>query len=128
MSIFTKIIAGEISCEKIAEDDKFFCFMDIRPVGPGHVLVVPKEEIDYFFDMEDDFTAEMMVFAKKIAAALKKVVPCKKVGLLVVGIEVPHVHVHLIPINSVADTNFEKAKEADPAELKALGEKIRNAL
>lgn len=121
-------MAGEIPCEKIAEDDTFFCFMDIRPVATGHVLVIPKAEIDYFFDLEDDLTSAMMQFSKKIAAALKKVVPCKKVGLMVVGIEVPHVHIHLVPINAVGDTNFANAKEADLDELKALGQKIRAAL
>lgn len=102
-SIFSKIAAGEIPSYKIAEDDKYFAFLDINPMVKGHVLVIPKQETDYIFDLDDDILADMMIFAKKIAVALKKAVPCRRVGVMVLGMEVPHAHIHLIPINKESD-------------------------
>ncbi|MDA0321343.1 MAG: HIT family protein [Verrucomicrobia bacterium] len=127
-TIFTKIINGEIPCEKLAEDDRFFSFLDIRPIHEGHTLVIPKREIDYIFDLDDDLLAGVMHFARPIAAALKAVVPCKRIGIMVAGIEVPHAHVHLVPISDVGDLNFGHARAADPAALAALAEKIRDHL
>ena len=97
-TIFTKILNGEIPCYKLSEDEKYFSFLDIRPVNPGHALVIPKKEVDYIFDMEDPSLGGMMIFSKKIARAIKKVVLCKKIGVMVAGLEVPHAHIHLIPI------------------------------
>lgn len=105
-TIFSKILAGEIPCYKIAENEQFLSFLDVSPVATGHALVIPKTEVDYIFDMEDDHLAEMHVFAKKVAKALKTVVPCKKIGVAVVGLEVPHAHIHLIPMNTIGDMNF----------------------
>ncbi|MCK9481005.1 MAG: HIT family protein [Bacteroidia bacterium] len=105
-TIFSKIIKGEIPCYKIAEDDKHLAFLDIMPVTKGHVLVIPKEPIDYYFDLSESQMNSLHAFAKKIALAVKKVIPCKKVGLSIVGLEVPHVHIHLIPMNAVSDMNF----------------------
>ncbi len=105
-TIFSKILAGEIPCYKIAENEQFLSFLDVSPVATGHALVIPKMAVDYIFDMEDDHLADMHVFAKKVAKALKTVVPCKKVGVAVVGLEVPHAHIHLIPMNSIGDMNF----------------------
>ena len=127
-TLFSKIIAGEIPCEKIAEDDQFFAFMDIRPISPGHVLVISKQETDRFFDLEDKLLAAVMPFAKAIALAIEKVVPCQRVGILVAGIEVPHAHVHLVPIQEIADWSFANAKPGDMAEIKSLAEKIRATL
>ena len=107
-TIFTKIVHGEIPCYKIAEDDRFFAFMDINPVAKGHTLVIPKRENDYIFDLEDDEIASMMVFAKKVAKAIEKAVPCKRVGVAVIGLEVPHTHIHLIPISKEGDMDFRK--------------------
>jgi len=101
--IFSKIIAGEIPSYKIAEDDKFFAFLDINPMTEGHTLVIPKKEIDYIFDIDDNTLAQMTLFAKKIAVALKKAVPCQRIGMMVIGMEVPHAHIHLIPINKESD-------------------------
>jgi len=109
-TIFTKIINGDIPSYKIAEDDDFYAFLDINPLAEGHTLVVPKSPIDYVFDIEDKNLGNMMIFAKKIAIAIKKNIPCKKVGIAVVGLEVPHAHIHLIPINDVYDINFQKEK------------------
>ena len=107
-TIFSRIIAGEIPCYKIAENDKFFAFMDINPVAKGHTLVVPKWENDYIFALEDDEIAEMMVFAKKVAKAIEKAIPCKRIGVAVIGLEVPHAHIHLIPIVTEGDLDFKK--------------------
>jgi histidine triad (HIT) family protein len=109
-SIFTKIVNGDIPCYKIAENDKFLAFLDVMPLNEGHTLVVPKVEIDYIFDLDDDLLSEMMVFAKKVAIKIKKVIPCRKIGVAVVGLEVPHAHIHLIPINSVSDMDFGREK------------------
>ncbi len=105
-SIFSKIIAGEIPCYKIAEEEDFFAFLDIRPLAKGHTLVIPKKEIDYIFDLEDDLLSSYMVFAKRVSRAIQKAVPCKRIGMAVVGLEVPHAHIHLIPINKISDMNF----------------------
>lgn len=109
-SIFSKIISGEIPSYKVAENAKFLAFLDITPLKEGHVLVIPKVEIDYIFDLDDDLLGEMMMFSKTVAHKIKKVIPCKKIGVTVIGLEVPHAHVHLIPINSVSDMDFSKPK------------------
>jgi len=128
-TIFTRIIKGEIPCYKIAEDEKYFAFLDINPLAKGHTLVVPKEETDYLFDLSDDILAGMAVFAKKIAGAIEKSVPCKRVGVAVLGLEVPHAHIHLIPINELSDINFMRPKlKLKPEEFEAVAVKIRNAL
>lgn len=105
-TIFSKIIRGEIPCYKIAENDNFFAFLDIRPMAKGHVLVIPKHETDYLFDLDDQILSEMIVYSKRIAKAVQKAVPCKRIGLMVIGMEVPHAHVHLIPINAERDMNL----------------------
>jgi histidine triad (HIT) family protein len=110
MTIFTKIVKGEIPCYKIAEDEKFLAFLDVFPLAKGHVLVIPKTEIDYIFDLNDADFSEMFLFAKKVSKAVKAAIPCVKVGISVIGLEVPHAHIHLIPMNSVSDMNFSKAK------------------
>lgn len=114
MTIFSKIIAGEIPCYKIAENEKFFSFLDINPVNWGHTLVVPKRETDYIFDITDEELGEMIVFAKRVAKALKSVLPCRKVGVTVLGLEVPHAHIHLVPLQQEGDMDFKK-KISDPA-------------
>lgn len=107
-TIFSRIIQGEIPCYKIAENDKFFAFLDINPVSKGHTLVVPKKEVDYIFTLGDEELGEMMVFAKKVAAAIEKAMPCKRIGVAVIGLEVPHAHIHLIPIVEEGDLDFKK--------------------
>ena len=107
-TIFSRIVKGEIPCYKIAEDEQFFAFMDINPVAVGHTLVIPKREDDYIFNLEDDEIGAMMVFAKKVAKAIEKAVPCKRIGVAVIGLEVPHAHIHLIPINQEGDMDFKK--------------------
>ena len=125
MTIFSKIIAGEIPSYKIAESDKFYAFLDIFPLQEGHVLVVPKIEVDKFFDVPDDYLAQLLVFAKPIAKAIEAAFPCDRCGLSVVGLEVPHAHMHLIPINSADDLNFTRGKlKLSPERLKAAQEKI----
>jgi histidine triad (HIT) family protein len=111
-SIFTKIINGEIPCYKVAESETCFAFLDINPLAKGHTLVVPKKEVDYIFDVEDVLYSELMLFAKRVGKAIKKVVPCERIGVTVIGLEVPHAHVHLIPINGIGDMNFAKPKLA----------------
>ncbi|MDR0537186.1 MAG: HIT family protein [Tannerellaceae bacterium] len=124
-TIFSRIIAGEIPCHKVAEDKDFIAFLDIRPINGGHTLVVPKVETDYLFDLSDDVLSRMLVFAKKVAGAIKEVVECKRIGLMVIGLEVPHAHIHLIPINSEADM-FNKARvEWDKEKLSLLAAQIR---
>ncbi len=126
MTIFSKIIAGEIPCYKIAENDQFFAFLDIRPLNPGHTLVIPKLEEDYIFNLEDEMLGEMMKFAKKVAKAIEKGVDCERIGLTVIGLEVPHVHIHLIPIKIESDMNFHKTKpQLSADEMNLLSEKIR---
>ena len=109
-SIFTRIINGDIPCYKVAEDDQFFAFLDIRPVAFGHTLVIPKHESEYIFDMADNDLSELIIFSKKVAKSLKKIVPCNRIGVSVIGLEVPHTHVHLIPIHNMEDMNFSKSR------------------
>lgn len=109
-SLFTKIVLGELPCYKVAENDKFLAFLDITPVAKGHVLVIPKEEVDYIFDLEDKLLAEMIVFSKEVAIKIKKIIPCKKIGVTVIGLEVPHAHIHLVPMNVLNDMNFANPK------------------
>ena len=125
MDIFSKIAAGEIPSYKCAENEKFYAFLDINPVAKGHTLVIPRREVDYIFDMEDDEIAEFQQFAKQVAIALKKAFPCKKVAQVVLGLEVPHAHIHLIPMNSEGDVDFRKEKLQLPAEeMQAIAAKI----
>ena len=125
-SLFTKIINGEIPCHKIYEDDQCLAFLDIRPIQEGHTLVIPKKEIDYIFDLEDPDLANLMLCAKKIASAIKQTIECDRIGIMVAGLEVPHTHVHLIPIKSVSDLNFSLAENADNENLAQTAQKIRN--
>ncbi|HLG34363.1 MAG TPA: HIT family protein [Bacteroidia bacterium] len=128
-SIFTKIINGEIPCYKIAEDENYFAFLDINPLAEGHTLVVPKKEIDYIFEIEDAAHAGLWNFAKKISHAIEKAVPCKRIGIAVIGLEVPHAHIHLIPINNVSDMNFAMPKlQLSKEELSEIAEKIRKEI
>ncbi|MBP3349713.1 MAG: HIT family protein [Bacteroidaceae bacterium] len=115
-SIFSRIVAGEIPCYKVAEDDRFFAFLDISPVAKGHTLVIPKQEVDYIFDLDDETYNGLMTFARKVARALEGAVECKRVGVAVMGLEVPHAHVHLIPITTEGDMNFFREKLSLPAE------------
>ncbi len=109
-SIFSKIIQGEIPCHKIAEDDQFLAFLDVMPLVEGHTLVIPKQEIDYIFDLDPEVLANLMKFAQRIAPAIKKAIPCKRIGVAVIGLEVPHAHVHLVPLNRMLDINFSQEK------------------
>ena len=128
-SIFSKIVSGEIPCHKIAEDDHFLAFLDIHPLAPGHTLVIPKKETDYLFDLEDQDLGAMMVFSKKIAKALRTAVPCLRIGVCVIGLEVPHAHIHLLPLNHIGDINFERPKlNPSKEELLAIVERIRRHL
>lgn len=125
-SVFTKIIKGEIPCHKIAETDLFLAFLDIRPLAAGHTLVIPKEEVDYIFDLDDYLLSSLMLFAKKVSKAVEAAVPCKRIGLAVVGLEVPHVHIHLIPIENVQDMNFSRPPiKLSSDEFGVIAEKIR---
>jgi len=124
-SIFTKIINGEIPSYKVVESETCFAFLDINPLAKGHTLVVPKKEVDYIFDVEDELYSDLMLFAKKVGKAIEKVVPCERVGVTVIGLEVPHAHIHLIPINGISDMNFAKPKLAlDKDELSELAKRI----
>jgi histidine triad (HIT) family protein len=109
-TLFSRIVAGEIPCHKIAEDDRFLAFLDIMPLAQGHTLVIPKLEVDRFFDLPDDLLSDINVFARDVALKLERAIPCERVGVAVIGLEVPHAHVHLIPLNGVADINFERPK------------------
>lgn len=109
-SIFTKIVNGEIPCYKIAEDERFLAFLDINPLAKGHTLVIPKLEVDYIFDLEDKLLADLNIFAKKVAKAIEKSVVCERIGIAVIGLEVPHAHIHLIPINNIGDLSFANPK------------------
>lgn len=125
-TIFSKIAQGEIPSYKVAEDDKYYAFLDINPLAEGHTLVIPKREEDYIFDLSDDELAGMVKFAKRVAAKLKEVFGCKKVAMVVLGLEVPHAHIHLIPMNTEADVDFRKPKlQLTPEEFSAIAEKIR---
>ena len=127
MSIFSKIAAGEIPSYKCAESEKFYAFLDINPVARGHVLVIPRREVDYIFDMEDDELAEFQLFAKRVAKALKVAFPCKKVAQVVLGLEVPHAHIHLIPMNTEADVDFRREKlQLSQEEFTNIASKIYN--
>lgn len=124
-SIFSKIVAGEIPCYKVAETADCLAFLDVSPIAYGHVLVIPKKEVDYFFDLDDELYTKLLLFAKKVAVALKKAVPCVKVGVAVVGIDVPHAHVHLAPINKGGDLSFEKERvQLTPEQFVELASKI----
>ena len=126
MTIFSKIIAGDIPCYKIAEDDRYFAFLDISPLQKGHTLVVPKHEMDYIFDLDDEELAGMQVFAKKVALAIRKAIPCKKVGQCVIGLEVPHAHIHLVPMQSEDDIRFSNPHlKLTPEEFEAIAASIR---
>ena len=126
-SLFTRIVNGEIPCHKVAENDEFLAFLDIMPLQRGHVLVIPKIEIDYIFDIDDDLLGRMIIFAKEVSKKIKLAFPCNKVGVAVIGLEVPHAHIHLIPINSMNDMNFANPKlKLDQEELAAIATKIKN--
>lgn len=128
MTIFSRIIGGEIPSYKIAEDDRFYAFLDIHPMSKGHTLVVPKQETDYLFDLDDTLLGDMAVFAKKVAKAIETVIPCKRVGMMVIGLEVPHAHIHLIPIQKEGDMSLANAKlELSAEEFEKIAEKVRNA-
>jgi histidine triad (HIT) family protein len=125
-SIFSKIIAGEIPCFRIAENEEFFSFLDVRPMQKGHVLVVPKNEVDYLFDMDSEQYQRFFLFARQVADALKKAVPCKKVGMAVVGLEVPHAHIHLVPLNEVGDMVFGKQLDVSKEEMEKIAKEIQS--
>jgi histidine triad (HIT) family protein len=128
-TIFSKIVVGEIPSYKVAESDKYFAFLDISPLSLGHTLVIPKVEIDYIFDLDDDTLKGMIVFAKKVAGAIEEVVSCKRVGIAVLGLEVPHAHIHLVPLNKESDISFSKDRvKMTTDEFISLAEEIRNKL
>ena len=127
-SIFTKIVNGEIPCYKIAEDENFLAFLDVNPNAKGHTLCIPKQEIDKIFEIEDDLYIGLMQFSKKIAIALEKAVPCLRVGMAVVGLEVPHAHVHLIPLNEMDEIRFQNKVSMSKEEFEALAQNIKNNL
>lgn len=128
MTIFSKIIAGEIPCYKIAEDENYFAFLDIRPLTKGHTLVIPKQEEDYIFGLDDATLSGLMLFAKKVATAIESAVPCVRVGMAVIGLEVPHAHIHLIPINEESDMNFRNPKlNLSADEMMMIAESIRKS-
>lgn len=124
-SIFTKIVSGEIPCYKIAETEDCLAFLDILPLAKGHALVIPKKEVDFYYDLEDDLFEKVNALAKKVAHAIKAVVPCERIGVSVIGLEVPHAHVHLVPINALADLNFTKERvKLTPEEFQELADQI----
>lgn len=123
-SIFTKIINGEIPSYKVAEDANYYAFLDIRPLQRGHVLVVPKSEVDYIFDLDDATLSGLILFSKRVAKAIEKVIPCERIGVAVIGLEVPHCHVHLSPINSVRDLDFSNVKEVPAEEMQEIAKAI----
>lgn len=123
-SIFSKIVAGEIPCFKVAETEDCLAFLDISPIAKGHVLCIPKQEIDYLFDIDDDLYCKLQLFAKKVAKGLKKTVPCVKVGVGVIGVDVPHAHIHLVPLQNGSELNFKNHVEMTSDELKALADEI----
>ena len=123
-SIFTRIVQGEIPCHKVAETDHYLAFLDVRPQAKGHTLCIPNQETDYIFDLDDEHLAGLMLFAKKVARAVKQVIPCKRIGVAVVGLEVPHAHVHLIPLNSMADFTFKEPLDIPAEEMRELAAKI----
>lgn len=123
-SIFSKIVAGEIPSYKCAEDENYYAFLDINPVNAGHTLVIPKHEVNYIFDLESEEYAGLWQFAKKVAKALKAAVPCERIGVAVLGLEVPHCHIHLIPINTEGDMNFKNKKEVSAEQMAAIADKV----
>ena len=127
-SIFTKIVNGEISCYKVAEDEQFLAFLDVNPNAVGHTLCIPKQEIDKLFDMDEELYLELMRFSKKVAAALEKTVPCERIGMAVIGLEVPHAHVHLIPINEMNEMRFQNKVALTKEEFETLATKIQQNL
>jgi histidine triad (HIT) family protein len=127
-TIFSKILAGEIPCYKVAENDMFLAFLDVMPLAKGHCLVIPKKEVDYFFDLDSDILSEYNLFAKEVALKIKKVVPCVKIGVAVIGLEVPHAHMHLVPMNHIGDLNFTKERvKLSHEEFSDLADKISKA-
>ncbi len=129
-SIFTRIINGEIPCHRVAEDDRFIAFLDVRPLKPGHTLVVPKKEVDYIFDLDEETLAGMMLFAQNVAVAMKEVIECKRIGVAVIGLEVPHAHMHLVPITRESDLLFTNPRVSPSAEenerlARAISEHVR---
>ncbi|MFN5294151.1 MAG: HIT family protein [Flavobacteriales bacterium] len=127
-SIFSRIIQGEIPCHKIAENDRFIAFLDITPVAKGHTLVVPKVEVDHFFDLDNELLAEINLFAKEVSKKLQRTIPCRRIGVAIIGLEVPHAHVHLVPLNTMSDINFSAERlKMSSEELAALAAEIRNA-
>jgi len=124
-TIFTRIINGEIPCYKVAEDDNYFAFLDINPLKAGHTLVVPKEETDYVFDLSDESVSGLILFSKKVAVAIKSVFPCNRIAVAILGLEVPHTHIHLIPMDTMEDVNFKNPKlKFSPEEFKEMAERI----
>jgi histidine triad (HIT) family protein len=129
MTIFSKIVAGEIPAYKVAESVEFLAFLDISPLAEGHVLVIPKKEVDYIFDLDEETYTGLQIFAKIVAKGIEKAIPCKRIGVTVIGLEVPHAHIHLIPINNIGDMNFSRPKlQFTPEQLEATAAKIREAL
>jgi len=127
-SVFSKIVNGAIPSYKVSEDEHFLAFLDVNPLVKGHVLVIPKQEVDYIFDLEDDLLSGLNLFAKKVAIKMKRVLPCERIGVTVIGLEVPHAHIHLIPINSIADMDFSKPKKKfDSLELENIAKSISEA-
>lgn len=127
-TIFSKIISGEIPCYKVAEDDLFLAFLDINPLQKGHVLVIPKVEVDYIFDIDDSILGDLLIFSKVVAKKIKNAFPCEKIGVSVIGLEVPHAHIHLVPMNKMNDMNFSNTKlKLSEDELRSCAESIRNA-
>ena len=125
MTIFSRIVAGEIPAHKLAETEDYLAFLDVMPTTTGHTLVIPKKEVDYLFDLDDDLYTGLMAFAKKVGLAVEKAIPCQRIGVAVIGLEVPHAHVHLIPLNSMADMDFSHKLSVTPDELAQTAEKIR---
>jgi histidine triad (HIT) family protein len=124
-TIFTRIINGEIPCYKVAEDENYFAFLDINPLKAGHTLVVPKRETDYIFDLDDNLLSGLILFSKKVSKAIQETIPCNRIGIAVLGLEVPHAHIHLIPMDSMEDVNFKNPKlKFSPEEFKAIADKI----
>ena len=125
-SIFTKIIKGEIPCYKIAEDDRFIAFLDVSPIKKGHTLVVPKAQIDYLFDLDDSLLSDLMIFSKKVAQKMERVISCERVGIAVIGLEVPHAHIHLVPLDTVGDIDFSQPKlQLSAKEMTEIADSIR---
>ena len=124
-SLFTKIVKGEIPCYKVMEDEDYLAFLDIRPINPGHTLVIPKKEVDYIFDLDDDLLGGLMVFARKVVQKIEPHLDCERIGVMVAGLEVPHAHVHLVPIKGLGDLNFSNAKPADSKDLAAMAQTLK---